>query len=102
MSANQLPETMIASDWTESDKLLPRGWGFGFNVAVFENPALVERPCGKGTYFWAGAAGTWFWIDPTDDMVFVGMVQRLDTPYKVQFGELPQQLTYQALLDLKR
>jgi len=27
---------------------------------------------GKGTFYWSGAAGTWFWIDPTDDLIVVG------------------------------
>jgi CubicO group peptidase (beta-lactamase class C family) len=102
MSANQLPETLVASDWKVSEKLLSHGWGFGFDFAVFENPALVERPCGKGTYFWAGAAGTWFWIDPTNDVVFVGMVQRKGTPLKVLMGGIAQQVTYQALVDIKK
>ncbi|HMO43986.1 MAG TPA: serine hydrolase, partial [Phenylobacterium sp.] len=26
---------------------------------------------------WGGAFGTWFWIDPTHDLVFVGMIQNL-------------------------
>jgi len=102
MSSNQLPETMVATDWKVSDKLFTHGWGFGFDFAVFENPALVERPCGKGTFFWAGAAGTWFWIDPTDEVVFVGMVQQMNTPYEVAFGALAQQTTYQALVALRK
>jgi CubicO group peptidase (beta-lactamase class C family) len=32
---------------------------------------------GEGSYLWDGAAGTWFWIDPTNQVVFVGMLQRL-------------------------
>ena len=32
---------------------------------------------GKGTYYWGGAAGTWFWIDPTDDLIVIGMIQQL-------------------------
>ena len=34
-------------------------------------------PVGKGTVSWGGAAGTWFWVDPTNNLVFVGMIQRL-------------------------
>jgi CubicO group peptidase (beta-lactamase class C family) len=102
MSANQLPETIMASDWTQSNNLLPYGWGFGFDVGVLENPALLGRPCGKGTFFWAGGGGVWFWVDPTDDVVSVGMVQRSNAPEKVNFGELPQQLIYQALVELGR
>jgi CubicO group peptidase (beta-lactamase class C family) len=32
---------------------------------------------GRGTYLWDGAAGSWFWVDPTNDLVFVCMVQLL-------------------------
>lgn len=32
---------------------------------------------GRGTYHWDGAAGTWFWVDPEHDLLFVGMVQTL-------------------------
>jgi CubicO group peptidase (beta-lactamase class C family) len=48
--------------------------------------------------FLAGLGGTWFWIDPNDDLVFVGMVQRFG-PVPVRALELSQQTTYQALLD---
>ena len=40
----------------------------------------ANQPDGKGTFFWDGAAGTWFWVDPTNDMVFVGMIQRMTSP----------------------
>ena len=28
-----------------------------------------------GAYYWLGIDGTWFWIDPAHDLVFVGMLQ---------------------------
>ena len=31
---------------------------------------------GKGSYWWWGIGGTWFWIDPTNDLVMVGIIQR--------------------------
>ena len=54
------------------------GFGYGFNGAVFTDPALAGSKVGRGTYLWDGAAGTWFWIDPENDLLFVGMIQRLD------------------------
>jgi CubicO group peptidase (beta-lactamase class C family) len=102
MSANHLPEAALTGKNWLNVKFSDNGLGFGFDFAVIRDPALASCPCGKGTYFWAGAAGTWFWIDPTDDVVFVGMVQRMNTPPNVQFGEVARQLTYQALIDLKR
>lgn len=28
-----------------------------------------------GSVYWTGAHGTWFWVDPTYDIVVVGMTQ---------------------------
>jgi len=47
---------------------------FGLDVAVMKDPPAASR-YGKNSYFWGGAWGTWFWIDPTNDLLFVGMVQ---------------------------
>ncbi|MFL6735265.1 MAG: serine hydrolase domain-containing protein [Sphingomicrobium sp.] len=51
---------------------------FGLDFEVLNDPAAAGSLAGKGTFAWGGAAGTWFWIDPTNDVIFVGMVQRLD------------------------
>ena len=53
------------------------GLGFGLDFAVIEDPARVPTPQGKDTFYWGGAFGTWFWIDPTNDLVFVGMIQNI-------------------------
>lgn len=38
--------------------------------------SCAERaPPGAGSYWWGGACGTWFWIDPANDVIFIGMVQ---------------------------
>ena len=82
------------------------GIGYGFDGAVVTDPARATVPLGKGTYFWDGAAGTWFWVDPVYDVVFVGMVQRLgwgfptankDAPPDLE--ELSRAVTYQALVN---
>ena len=43
------------------------------------SPIRTRPACrsGKGTYQWDGAAGTWFWVDPVHDLLFVGLIQRL-------------------------
>lgn len=51
------------------------GQGFGVDFAVISDPKKANSPQGPGTYYWAGAAGTWFWIDPTEDMFLIGMIQ---------------------------
>ena len=51
------------------------GQGFGVDFAVIFDPAAADSPQGEGTYYWSGAAGTWFWIDPVHNMYFIGMIQ---------------------------
>ena len=54
--------------------------GFGYDFAVVLDPDQAKRQVGKGSYWWWGIAGTWFWIDPTNDVVFVGIIQRRSGP----------------------
>jgi len=50
--------------------------GFGYDFAVVLDPVALNTPVGKGTYWWWGAAGTWFWIDPANEVIFIGIIQR--------------------------
>jgi CubicO group peptidase (beta-lactamase class C family) len=52
------------------------GAGFGLDFAVYTDPVAAGGYYGKGTLFWGGAAGTWFWIDPANDLIVVGMIQQ--------------------------
>ena len=80
-----------------------KGAGFGYDFAVMEDPAWLGSTMGKGSYWWNGLAGTWFWIDPTNDLVFIGMIQRRGgPPGAVNIEEVSRQLTYQALVEPKK
>ena len=41
------------------------------------DPVAAKTPVGRNTFYWGGAFGTWFWIDPTNDVVVVGMIQNV-------------------------
>jgi len=45
-----------------------------------------------------GAADTWFWVDPTNDLIFVGMTQRRIGPGEPNVQALSQPVVYQALV----
>jgi CubicO group peptidase (beta-lactamase class C family) len=76
------------------------GLGFGYDFAILEDPLRLGSTAGKGTFLWDGVAGTWFWIDPTNDVVFVGIVQRwLMAPGAPDVENLSRALTYQALVN---
>lgn len=54
--------------------------GFGYDFAVVLDPDAAKRQVGKNSYWWWGIAGTWFWVDPTNDLLFVGIIQRRTGP----------------------
>jgi CubicO group peptidase (beta-lactamase class C family) len=51
------------------------GQVFGVDFAIIDDPEAANSPQNGGTYYWSGAAGTWFYIDPVEDMYFIGMIQ---------------------------
>jgi CubicO group peptidase (beta-lactamase class C family) len=75
------------------------GLGFGYDFAVLEEPLKLGSTAGKGTFLWDGIAGTWFWIDPTNDVIFIGMIQRWAGMGGPDVENLSRALTYQALVD---
>ena len=73
--------------------------GYGLGVMVVNEPAAIGSLEGKGTLSWDGAASSWFWVDPANDVVFVGMIQVMGGPVRLDLEALSRTLTYQALLD---
>jgi len=80
MGSNHLPANVLTGEFGIGMHIMRPGFGYGFNCAVVFDPPEANEPVGKGTFFWDGAAGTWFWVDPTNDIVFVGMIQRMTAP----------------------
>jgi len=93
MAANHLTDAQLAK------QPLGPGVGFGLDFGVVMDPAAAGTPAGKGTYSWGGAAGTWFWVDPENDVVVLGMIQVLGGGQVLRLDELSQQLIYAALVD---
>ena len=54
-----------------------RGLGFGMDFAIVQDPAAASTSQGVQSFYWGGAFGTWFWIDPVNDMIVVGMIQNV-------------------------
>jgi CubicO group peptidase (beta-lactamase class C family) len=77
----------------------PSGYGFGLGFAIEKDPAGGGYMGSQGTYFWAGAANTHFWIDPKEEIVVVALAQHMGTPKLAPlWGEL-RTLVYSALLN---
>ena len=73
------------------------GQGFGLDFATVYDPATAGEPYAKGSYYWGGAAGTWFWIDPKTDLTFVGMIQHRGAAVREVQG-ISRNLAYQAVV----
>jgi CubicO group peptidase (beta-lactamase class C family) len=95
MTSNHLAPSLMRDE----SSIGPRpGLGWGYDCAVFTGPAQANAVVGKGTFWWQGAADTWFWVDPTHEVIFVGMTQRMLGPNWPVVQELSQPTVYQALL----
>ena len=75
------------------------GGGFGWGGAVKTAAPTDNAPAPVGTYDWFGIDGSWFWVDPVNDIGFVGMIQRRGNPGPgaINLRAESQQLVYKAL-----
>jgi CubicO group peptidase (beta-lactamase class C family) len=96
MRTNVLPPAMST---------LAPGAGFGLDFAVYTDTVAAGGYYGKGTFWWGGAAGTWFWIDPIDDLIVVGMIQQVAGTGPAPANAIPDMrglshaYVYQAILN---
>tara|TARA_B100000686_G_scaffold184509_1_gene191332 strand:+ start:221 stop:1456 length:1236 start_codon:yes stop_codon:yes gene_type:complete len=77
MRTNHLPEGVDGIG-----QLYP-GNVFGVDFAIVEDSEAFQG-APKGTHWWWGIAGSWFWIDPVENIIFIGMIQNSDILYSVQ------------------
>ena len=74
------------------------GYGFGLGFRVLMDPIPLMRLGGVGSFGWAGAADTYFWIDPAEELIGIYMGQHM--PSGPHSGARTfQSLTYAALFN---
>ena len=94
MTADHLGDAKFSGSTT-----LPAGTGFGLGFAVRKETGLFEVTGTKGEYFWGGAAGTGFYVDPTEEIVVVWMTQGQPGIARRYDRYLFKQMVYQAITD---
>lgn len=75
-----------------------KGYGYALGVAVLEDLAASGMPGTLGEYFWGGAADTYFFVDPTEQLIglFFTQVYPAGT---LSLREALRTFSYQALVD---
>jgi len=77
--------------------LLPPGHGFGLGFAVRTATGMAPFPGSVGNYYWSGAAGTSFWVDPAERLFAVLMIQA--PGQREHYRLLFRDLVYAAIAD---
>ncbi len=73
------------------------GYGFGLGWGVRTDVSEAEKLGSLGTHFWSGAFNTYFFIDPTEELIAVLMTHTW--PYTNYYSDKMRQFIYSALLD---
>ncbi|HYL37703.1 MAG TPA: serine hydrolase domain-containing protein [Bryobacteraceae bacterium] len=76
--------------------LLPEGYGFGLTFAVNLGPGKSGAVGSDGEFYWGGAAGTSFWIDPKEHMFGVFLINVLP-PTNIPAADQFKRVAYLAL-----
>jgi CubicO group peptidase (beta-lactamase class C family) len=91
--------TRIAAPLQPGELLLGTpGYTFGLGFAVRQGDGVAGVSGSAGEFMWAGYAGTYFWIDPKEEIIGVYMTQA-PSPIRAYYRKMFKSLVYQALVD---
>lgn len=101
MTANHLPAGVrMGPDMAYFGAQLPSpdvGQGFGLGFGVRIAAGLNPLPGSVGDFSWSGIYGTFFWIDPQEDLFAILMMQSM--AQRIPYRGVMRQGVYQALVD---
>ena len=98
MTSDHLGNFIIKTPQPGELLLGTKGYSFGLGFAVRSGDGVAGVPGSAGEYMWAGYAGTYFWVDPKEQVTAVLMTQAA-SPQRAYFRKLVKQLVYQAITD---
>jgi CubicO group peptidase (beta-lactamase class C family) len=99
MAANHVPGGATMEDYGRPLGALVShvGRGFGLGLAPLIDPIAAKSLSSPGEYTWGGAAGTHFWVDPSEELTALFFTQVLFAPDELWVAM--RRLVYQALVD---
>jgi CubicO group peptidase (beta-lactamase class C family) len=78
--------------------LMTQGYSFGLGFAVRQGAGVAGVPGSAGEFMWGGYAGTYFWVDPKEQLVAVYMTQA-PSPIRSFYRKLFKEMVYSAITD---
>ena len=73
------------------------GLGFGLGFAVRTHAGRNPLPGSVGDYSWSGVSGTYFWVDPQQQLIAILMTQA--PAQRLRYRYLMRSLVYQAIVE---
>ena len=97
MTSDHLGQKILDAGTTPGELLLgSAGYTFGLGFAVRREAGLAGVLGSAGEFMWAGYAGTYFWVDPKEEIAAVLMTQAPGAQ-RAYYRKLLKALVYQAL-----
>ena len=103
MTANHLPADIAyllpshLQGPTIPSPAVGQGWGLGFMVRTEQGKNPLHGSVGE--YYWMGASGTAFWIDPKEQLIVVMMALVSEQQHRGHLRALMRQLVYSAIMN---
>jgi CubicO group peptidase (beta-lactamase class C family) len=95
ITANHIAPELMPLE-LDGDELF--GYGFGLGFRVLTDVGMGQTMGSKGCFGWAGAACTYFWIDPEEEMIGIMMAQFQPDSYYLIEQDF-RVTAYQAIVD---
>jgi CubicO group peptidase (beta-lactamase class C family) len=96
MTSNHISNMIMPDDDFLGPLML--GMGFGFGFAILQDNIRANTKGSKGSYWWAGAGNTYFYIDPKEELILILMTQFVPSYYYPINKEF-RELVYQSIVD---
>jgi CubicO group peptidase (beta-lactamase class C family) len=95
MTSDHLPASFVSKIADAMDPAAT-GYGFGLGFAVRRQDGIAALAGSAGDYYWSGVYGTYFWIDPREQLsvVFLAAAPGL---IRLRYRQMLRNMVYQAL-----
>jgi CubicO group peptidase (beta-lactamase class C family) len=95
MTSDHLPASM-GNRVADAMEPAATGYGFGLGFAVRRQDGIAGMAGSAGDYYWSGVYGTYFWVDPREELcvVFLAAAPGL---IRLRYRQMLRNMVYQAL-----